>query len=159
MVYANVEDNPFTPSFGEVPLVMAGRGQLLSEFDRAFSSQARRPSLASLISGARGTGKTALLTLVEERAQERGWIAVDLVSLPGMLEDALEQTRSRAAHLLKGADDVRLTSLGVGPLSVGVSHSDQGRGNWRTQLAGLLDELAKHGVGLLITVDEITPRA
>lgn len=157
MVYANVEDNPFTPSFGEVPLVMAGRGQLLSEFDRAFSSQARRPSLTSLISGARGTGKTALLTLVEERAQERGWIAVDLVSLPGMLEDALEQTRSRAAHLLKGADDVRLTSLGVGPLSVGVSHSSQGRGNWRTQLTGLLDELAKHGVGLLITVDEIIP--
>lgn len=73
MVYANVEDNPFTPSFGEVPLVMAGRGQLLSEFDRAFSSQARRPSLTSLISGARGTGKPHFSRLLRSaRRSEAG---------------------------------------------------------------------------------------
>lgn len=157
MVYASVEDNPFTPSFGEVPLVMAGRSQLVAEFDRAFSSRTRRPSLTSLVSGARGTGKTALLTLIEERAQERGWIAVDLVSLPGMLEDALEQGRMRARHLLDQKGSARITSLGVGPLSVGVTRHEGERVNWRSGMTALLDELAESEMGLLITIDEITP--
>ena len=32
---------------------------------------------------------------------------------------------------------------------------DQGGGNWRTQMTELLDLLAEHGTGLLITVDEV----
>jgi hypothetical protein len=45
MVYKSAKENPFTPSFGEVPLVMAGRDQLIREFDRALQSTSRRPCL------------------------------------------------------------------------------------------------------------------
>lgn len=157
MVYTDIEDNPFTPSFGEVPLVMAGRSRQLAEFNKAFSSQSRRPSLTSILSGARGTGKTALLTLVEESARERGWITVDAISLPGLLEDVFEQAKDRSRHLLGDTGSIRLTSVGVGPVNVGVSREPQAQGNWRSRMNGLLNELEGRNTGLLITVDEITP--
>lgn len=159
MADQTVEDNPFTPSFGEVPLVMAGRGQLLAEFDRSFSSSMRRPSLTSLVSGARGTGKTALLTLVGTHAQERGWITVELVSLPGLLEDAYEQTRLRAEHVISSSDArTRLASLTVGPIGVGVTHDDPPSLNWRSRMSLQLDGLAERGIGLLFNIDEIDPK-
>lgn len=96
MAYEHVGDNPFTPSFGEVPLIMAGRAQVIQELDRSFSSASRRPILTSVISGARGTGKTALLTFAEAQARERGWVSVSLVSLPGLLEEAYEQSCRQA---------------------------------------------------------------
>lgn len=157
MVYASSDSNPFTPSFGEVPLVMAGRDLLIHEFDRSFSSPTRRPSLTTIVSGARGTGKTALLTLVEEHAQQRGWISVDLVSLPGLLEDAYEQSLHRAEHLLSRGGNVHLSSLGIGPVSVGITHEKTGQPSWRTRMDALIDQLTQAGSGLLLTVDEITP--
>lgn len=51
-------ENPFTPSFGEVPAHLAGRQQIIRDLDRAFLSQRRRPELTSIFSGAHGTGKT-----------------------------------------------------------------------------------------------------
>lgn len=36
-------ENPFTPSFGEIPLFMAGREQLISSLDRAFLRSGRSP--------------------------------------------------------------------------------------------------------------------
>lgn len=153
-----VEDNPFTPSFGEVPLVMAGRGEILAEFDRSLSSAARRPSLTTLVSGARGTGKTALLTLVGSHAQERGWIVIDLVSLPGLLEDAYEQTRMRAQHLVNDDPATHLTSMTVGPVGIGVKREPETRPNWRSRMTNLLDQLAADDAGLLITIDELDPK-
>lgn len=64
-------ENPFTPAFGEVPLYMAGRKVLLDSFVRAFGRQERAPELTTLVSGARGTGKTALLTRIAEEARAR----------------------------------------------------------------------------------------
>lgn len=158
MVYTNSDNNPFTPSFGEVPLVMAGRDVLIREFDRSFSSPTRRPSLTTIISGARGTGKTALLTLVEEHAQQRGWISVDLVSLPGLLEDAYEQSLHRAKHLLSKIEGgAHLSSLGIGPVSVGITREEVSEPSWRTRMGTLIDRLTQAGSGLLLTVDEITP--
>ena len=69
-------ENPFTPSFGEVPAHLAGRQQIIRDLDRAFLSQRRRPELTSIFSGARGTGKTALMSSLATRAESHGWIAV-----------------------------------------------------------------------------------
>ena len=79
--------NPFTPSFGEVPFILAGRDRLLREVNTAFARPNRSPELTMLISGARGTGKTALLARIAEDAVRNGWIAVTSIASPGMLED------------------------------------------------------------------------
>lgn len=57
-------ENPFTPSFGEIPAHLAGRQQIIRDVERAFVSERRRPELTTLFSGARGTGKTALLSVL-----------------------------------------------------------------------------------------------
>ena len=80
-------ENPFTPSFGEVPAHLAGRQQIIRDLGRAFCSRRRRPELTSIFSGARGTGKTALMSSLATQAESLGWIAVKTTALPGMLEE------------------------------------------------------------------------
>ena len=66
-----IGENPFTPTFGEVPAHMAGRSVVLNDLKRALSSSKRHPNLTTIITGARGTGKTALLSL-KRRSSEAG---------------------------------------------------------------------------------------
>ena len=80
-------ENPFTPSFGEVPAHVAGRRQIIADVSGALSKRSRSPELTSLFSGARGTGKTTLLSVLANKAESSGWISVNVTALPGMLED------------------------------------------------------------------------
>ena len=101
-------ENPFTPSFGEIPARLAGRDQILYDVTRALESEHRRPDLTTIFSGARGTGKTALLALIAEEAERRGWVAVSTTALPGMLEDIEIRARRKAAQYRR-----RLLDAGV----------------------------------------------
>lgn len=67
-----VLENPFTPTFGEVPARLAGRSATVERMKRAFASERRRPELTTIISGAEGTGKTTLLSVLAESASEAG---------------------------------------------------------------------------------------
>lgn len=71
------ESNPFTPGFGEVLPHLAGRSDMLHSLHRAFGSGIRRPGHTLHITGARGTGETAMLSVAAEGAQSRGWIVVN----------------------------------------------------------------------------------
>ena len=148
-------ENPFTPSFGTVPLVMAGRDDLLDSMRNAFAREGRDPLLSSLLVGARGTGKTALLARIREEASAAGWVSAGTVALPGLLEDVFEQARMSGGHLVESDSRHRLTSVTVGPLSVGWEAAPDASGNWRTRMTRLLEQLDSYGAGLLVTVDEV----
>ena len=151
-------ENPFTPSFGEIPAHMAGRQQIVSSMVRAFSSERRRPDLTTLFSGARGTGKTTLLRLLSHKAEERGWIAVDTTALPGMLDDIEIGLRKNASHLLEAQAPGRVTSIEIAPLgAIGFERNETPRTNWRYRMTELVEQLDEAGTGLLITVDEVDP--
>lgn len=151
-------ENPFTPSFGEIPLHMAGREAILRETMTALERTSRSPELCSLISGARGTGKTALLSLIAEESQKRGWISVNVACFPGMLRDIYEQTLLAADHLLEKDSRLRVTGFGLGDfLSVELDSNEAPKGNWRTKMTRILDRLQEVNIGLLITVDEVDP--
>jgi len=156
---AELFENPFTPSFGEIPAIMAGRQQVISDLRKSLDSATRRPELTSLISGAHGTGKTALLALTAQMAASNGWVVANVTAVPGLLNDILERSRSAARELIAQRDGRKLTGVGVGVAGASVNVTwdriDQGEGNWRTQMTELLDLLAEHGTGLLITVDEV----
>ena len=77
--------NPFTPNFGQVPVVLAGRDQLIDEVSQAFDNAPGDPSLTSILIGARGTGKTALLSLLAGEDRSRGWLVVNAPCNEGML--------------------------------------------------------------------------
>lgn len=148
--------NPFTPTFGMVPPFMAGRDRLMREMERAFDDGLGNPNLATILIGARGTGKTTLLSRIAAAAQERSWVAVNVVAAPGMLEDIVQQTGKAAAHLIEPAPTRRLSAIGIGQmLNLEWVFEESGAGNWRTRMEALLNQLSDHNTGLLITVDEV----
>ncbi|KUH59490.1 Archaeal ATPase [Tractidigestivibacter scatoligenes] len=149
--------NPFTPEFGSVPLVMAGRQSIRRELFDAFVQGRGNPNLSSILVGPRGSGKTALLTYLGKEASAQGWIAVHSVAMPGMLEDIYEQTLLASADVLgEGkAKSLRLTGIGVGPVSASWEAAPAPSENWRTRMGRLLSTIEDAGHGLLITVDEV----
>lgn len=151
------QENPFTPTFGEVPAHMAGRTVLINDLKRAFAGTKRHPNLTTIITGSRGSGKTALLSLAAEEAEQRGWIAVQTVALPDMLEDILITARRKTAHL-SSIKQSHITGIEVGQvLGVEWERSPEST-NWRNEMTRLLEQLDETNTGLLITVDEVQPK-
>jgi hypothetical protein len=151
-------ENPFTPSFGELPAHVAGRRQILAEVGAAFVKKTRSPELTCLFSGARGMGKTTLLSLLAHRAEEAGWICVDATALPGMLDDIEIGIRRGARHLLGESSAPRLSGVelaGVGAVSF--ADAGQEKSNWRSRVSEMLERLDQTETGLLLTVDEVNP--
>lgn len=149
--------NPFTPNFGQIPTQMAGRALVIDEMRDAFDNGLGDPNLCTLFKGARGTGKTALLRQLAQMAEQGGWISVSATAVPGMLEDIYEQTVRKTAHLV-GESAPRLKALSVGQLfGVEWENAADGKLNWRSRMTAILEALAEHETGLLITVDELDP--
>lgn len=148
--------NPFTPTFGIVPPYLAGRDRLLDAMGASFDNGLGDPNLCTLITGPRGSGKTALLSCVGDEARERGWLVVDTVAETGMLEDILQHAEHEAAHLVGQEPRRTLSGVSVGEL-VGLQWETSGKEtqNWRMRMEALLKKLADRETGLLITVDEV----
>lgn len=148
--------NPFTPTFGQIPPFMAGRDDVIRELLRSFDHGVGDPNLASIFVGARGTGKTALLTFLSEAAASRGWISASVSAVPGMLDDIEQRALAAAAHLTGPRETARLTGITLGQV-IGLEweQEDARPANWRTRMTALLDSLAASDTGLLIVVDEV----
>ncbi len=148
--------NPFTPTFGVVPAFMAGREDITSELLAALEEGVGNPNLTTIISGARGTGKTALLTYLSDAAQAQGWVSVNVSALLGMLEEIVQQAHAASAHLIDTSTSAKLASLKLGDIAeVQFSDSLEAAPTWRIRMGELLDALAETDTGLLITVDEV----
>lgn len=152
----SLQANPFTPTFGVVPPVLAGRERFMRVMRDAFENGPGDPNLSTLLIGARGTGKTALLSSISSQAGAQGWVSADVICAPGMLEDIVQRTYEAASHLIDTSPRRHLTGLTLGQL-VGLEWADDDRplANWRTRMNALLSELDEHGTGLVITVDEV----
>ena len=150
--------NPFTPNFGQVPYYLAGREFLIEEMLDAFEAGYGHPGLTSLFLGARGSGKTALLSSLANEAQEYGWIAVNSVCLEGLLEDVLQQAVNATSKYAETAKGRHLTGISIGSaFSLEWNDNRNDKPNWRSRMNAILDQLATWDMGLLITVDEVVP--
>ncbi len=148
--------NPFTPAFGIVPPYLAGRHELLEDLSTAFENGYGDPNLSSIIIGARGTGKTVLLSSATRLAESRGWVSASATAAPGLLDEILDQTLLAAESFIDKEGRKKLKGITIGQL-VGVEWENQPmrKGTWRTQMSTVLDQLAENDAGLLITVDEV----
>lgn len=147
--------NPFTPTFGSVPPFMAGREHIVSNIVQGFDNGPGDPNLSTIFVGARGTGKTALLTYLSQEARQHGWVSANVSAMPGMLDDILERATESASELVSNPSQRRLTGATLGPVSLSWTWRDPHVGNWRTRMNTLMKELDRLGTGLLITVDEV----
>ena len=158
-----MDRNPFTPGFGLTPPVLAMQGTPVEDFAEALEGTRPAGHRSVLISGARGVGKTVLLSQFHDVAEEVGWEVIALHTSSDSLADEL---RGRAVHALRDLDpearDSRVTSGSISALGAGASLgreiSDRYEGE-DVPLAVLLDRLAAlaslRGGGLLVLLDEV----
>lgn len=151
--------NPFTPVFGKVPPFMAGREQVINDIIEALLSNGNSPDICSLFVGARGIGKTALLTYLSREAGRRGWITARVTATSGMLEDILQRLHESAAHFVDNQPTQRLSGVEIALLA-GKTRKPAANtpANWRTRMNELLTDLEKTETGILICVDEVNPK-
>ncbi len=148
--------NPFTPLFGKVPPIIAGREDIIASLSEALDSGAASPELCSIITGVRGSGKTTLLRYMGLRAEQMGWIVANTTAGAGMLDDLLVKAATSAAHLAEKKSSRKITQVGIASLgSVSWQNDAEEATNWRSEITSLLDALEKNDVGILFVVDEI----
>lgn len=152
--------NPFKPTFGASPPLLAGRDELIEEFSAAVADGPGASGRATLYTGARGAGKTVMLNEIEDGAREQGWLVVSETATAGLVQ---RLTQSRLPAILRQLDPDairrRLTGLDL-PLKGGGAtwqtlESHVVKADLRGQINLLTDLLAETEAGLLVTLDEI----
>ena len=156
--------NPFKPTAGATPPLLVGRDQLIDEFRESLDDGPGAPGLLTLVTGARGTGKTVMLTEMGEAARTQGWVVIDETARDGLM-DRLRSQIDGCLAALDSPQRSRWTSLSVTtPLGGGgitLDRPPRESRSWRSFASALTARLAENETGLLITVDEIhaIPRA
>ncbi len=147
--------NPFKPTAGAVPPLLVGRGGLLDEIDEGIRSGPGHPSRITIFTGARGSGKTVMLTESGERAMRHGWLVVDESASPGML-GRLSEALDRLLADVNPGPRRRVTGLSVAGLGgVQTAITPRLAEGVRAKIGRLLDTLEGDGAGLMVTVDEV----
>lgn len=152
--------NPFRPSFGNSPPVLAGRDELIEQFAEALDNGPGAPGRATLYTGVRGTGKTVMLNEVADVAYQRGWLVIEETASAGVTTRLVTQ---HLPTLLTELDPRgrRVTvkqvtaPLGIGAIAWDSSDRHIVAAGLRNQLELTCDLLAERGTGLLLTLDEV----
>ncbi|MCP3975495.1 MAG: ATP-binding protein [bacterium] len=152
-----VERNPFSPTFGASPPVLAGRDEILEDVDDALETGPTHPDYTTLFIGVRGAGKTVMLNAVEDLARQRGWLAIsDNASPTGFVG----RLTTSVAHLLEehGTPEKDPRFKGVTAAGFGVEFELDPSTDTAQSFRALLTELGRvldqRGTGLIITLDE-----
>ena len=150
--------NPFAPTFGVAPPVLAGRDDILAEIARAMNSGPRHPSYTSFLLGRRGSGKTVLLKALRDWAHGRRWLTVAVAAAGSGVPNRIahEAVKHLNRHLEDLPDlsimDLRVAGIGIGDGYV----PDVDMSRALSDVLGVLSSwLGAAGGGLLLTVDEL----
>lgn len=149
--------NPFRPSFGASPYFLAGRDELLRDFQLSLMEGPGAPNRALLLSGVRGVGKTVLLNELEDTASSQGWITLRCYPHAGMIDELINTTIPHAITELDPPQQRRLSGANIAGLG-GVRteqnpHALESAPTLITRLRELADKLS--GTGILLTLDEL----
>ena len=117
------QSNPFTPTFGIVPPIMAGREELVEELSCAFANGLGDPNLCTILAGARGTGKTAGLSFIADAASAQGWIAAQTTAAEGLLVDEVKVSVDEMKQLARIYQHFVTEGRKVALLMAGLPHN------------------------------------
>ncbi len=150
----------FSPSFGNRPSYLVGRGSVISTFISGLEQEPGNRDRAMLMLGQRGSGKTVLLWELADRARKLGFVvATPTVASEDMLERIVEKIQEAGGPY---ANKHRLSKLAGGSLSVfGFSagleftRDVQETKSFQFKLTQLARKLTEQGHGILILIDEL----
>ena len=154
--------NPFSPTFGAAPPVIAGRDEILDAIGDALETGPTHPDYTSLFLGTRGSGKTVMLDAVQDLARAKGWLAMSDDAAPTGLLGRLSRAARRLLGELEEEPGRPIRSVTAAGFGIGfepVVGSDDGGSEAAEELRGVLsalgDALSDRGTGLIITLDEL----
>lgn len=153
----DVQPSPFNPGYGKRPAVYGGRDDEVDELTAVFDTMDFGEHSSVLVSGLRGAGKTAMLTILHDAAQERGWLVISDDASRGLMDRVMKSTIPRLVAALSPASKARLTALNIWQFGASweyQSRRDDAVPQLRTELAALSEAL--DGAGILITIDEVS---
>lgn len=154
--------NPFTPDFGQLPPVLAGRDQTLDKMGRALAAGPSHKEFTTLMLGPRGIGKTTVLTAIADEARAAGWriIRIDAPLSPGPAQGAVAAITEKVyEHLdhIEAPPKRRLTGASLPLLGGGASweHTAARQPTCQKLLAALVAATVESGgAGVFLAIDE-----
>lgn len=147
--------NPFKPTAGARPPLLVGRRDALDAFEESLDDGPGAPGLLTIFTGARGVGKTVMLTAAEDLARTHGWVALADTATNGVMARLGIAIKRHLDELGNGPERRRVTAVSVAGWGVTTQLPPERQVEWRDLATDLLNILASNGTGLLITVDEI----
>lgn len=150
----------FSPSFGNRPSYLVGRGSVISTFISGLEQEPGNRDRAMLMLGQRGSGKTVLLWELADRARKLGFVvATPTVASEDMLERIVEKIQEAGEPYANKRHLPKLTSgsLSVFGFSAGLEFTRdvQETKSFQFKLTQLARKLTEQGHGILILIDEL----
>lgn len=147
--------NPFKPTAGARPPLVVGRQNALEGFLEGLEDGPGAPGLLTIFTGARGIGKTVMLTEAEDAALSAGWAVITDTATPGLIDRLTRALRKHLNELGDGPPGRRITGVAAAGFGVTTRLSAVPPDDFRTIATELTTLLAGHETGLVISIDEI----
>lgn len=147
--------NPFKPTAGATPPDLVGRAGLLDEFEYGLRQGSGAPGLLTIITGARGIGKTVMLSAAEEIARDHGWAVISRTANPGFLAKIGDDMLRLLDEVGDGPPARKITAFSAAGFGLTTQLPRERVPDWRRTGEELLGLLQARDTGLVITIDEI----
>ena len=147
--------NPFKPTAGGDPPLLIGRERVVRDFDKGLDNGVGAPGRIMLITGARGTGKTVMLTVLGDKARAHKWDVIEETASDGLCERLVSELCSKDSLIDKLTFAPSITIAGAS-VSLGEAELSPKRmpETLRKAMSARLDALEKRDAGLMISIDE-----
>lgn len=147
--------NPFKPTAGGEPPLLIGRERVVRDFDKGLDNGVGAPGRIMLITGARGTGKTVMLTVLGDKARAHKWDVIEETASNGLCERLVSELCSKDSLIDKLTFAPSITIAGAS-VSLGEAELSPKRmpETLRKAMSARLDALEKRDAGLMISIDE-----
>lgn len=147
--------NPFKPTAGGEPPLLIGRERVVRDFDKGLDNGVGAPGRIMLITGAMGTGKTVMLTVLGDKARAHKWDVIEETASDGLCERLVSELCSKDSLIDKLTFAPSITIAGAS-VSLGEAELSPKRmpETLRKAMSARLDALEKRDAGLMISIDE-----
>lgn len=153
-----MEGNPFTPSFGTLPVVLVGRDDVLRGIEPIFTRFDKRDiHWATHLRAHRGAGKTVLLDQIQDLATSSGWwvLQEDAGSGPPLPARIINRGLARLAEGDPPRRHRRIANVSVLGVGIGLESAPAPPASV-TSVRDVLEAVARTETnGLLVTIDEV----
>jgi len=150
--------NPFNPQFGKRPKQFIGRELISNDFLQSMDNT-NDPHRTTIITGIRGSGKTAILSDIHASLDANRFAVIDITAQNGMLSEILDEfiRCSKGKNWLsKTFNRIQGFSVGALGFSLGLTKKNEKETHsFRYMLSGLMDDLKSKGIKTVFLIDEV----